>query len=112
MRNIGTRAACLHDASLPSAKMKVLLPTQVQSNGVLDQLVRKWTTDIDQCRGDQVCVLYEALCCCYLEQPPGAAYLGMGFGIMYTGWVPEREEVLKWHFHWQAANLADAFLQR
>jgi hypothetical protein len=26
---------------------------KVQSNGVLDQLVRKWTTDIDQCRGDQ-----------------------------------------------------------
>ena len=62
MRNIGARAACLHDASRPSARMKLLLLVQVQSNGVLDQLVRKWTTDIDQCRGDQVCFIRLKLC--------------------------------------------------
>jgi hypothetical protein len=57
MQNLDARAACLHDAMLPSARMTLLVPMQVQSNGVLDQLVRKWTTDIDQCRGDQVCFL-------------------------------------------------------
>ena len=53
-----------HVCMMPgSLRTKAVVLAQVQSNGVLDQLVRKWTTDIDQCREDQVCDVNERHSC-------------------------------------------------
>ena len=44
---------------------------QVESNGVLDQLIRKWTTEIDQCAASaEVACLFVILCglCCMTVQ--------------------------------------------